>query len=143
MGLDMYLNATKYLFRQDEGGKDVAEIFPEIKDLPVKSILVEAAYWRKANHIHNWFVRNVQGNEDDCDSYSVSRETLEELLLLCEQVAKHPEKADELLPTAPGFFFGSIEYDEWYVEGINETITQIKRCLELPPEWDFEYRSSW
>ena len=26
----------------------------------------EVGYWRKANAIHGWFVRNVQNGKDDC-----------------------------------------------------------------------------
>lgn len=50
------------------------------KKHPYKSISTEAAYWRKANQIHNWFVENIQDGEDDCETYIVSKEQLEELL---------------------------------------------------------------
>jgi hypothetical protein len=43
-------------------------------------------YWRKANHIHKWFVDNVQGGKDDCGNYYVSEEKLEELLHTCERI---------------------------------------------------------
>lgn len=50
------------------------------------TLLEETGYWRKANQIHNWFVENVQGGVDDCASYIVSREQIEELLDICVQV---------------------------------------------------------
>ena len=50
-------------------------------------IMEQVAYWRKANHIHNWFVDNVQDGIDDCDyHHEVSEEILEELLATCEEV---------------------------------------------------------
>ena len=52
------------------------------------------AYWRKANEIHRWFVENVQGGEDDCESHEVSREDLERLLSICKEV----KAASRLVP---------------------------------------------
>lgn len=50
-------------------------------------IIDNVGYWRKANHIHNWFVANVQDNEDDCDYHNeVTKENLEELLQICNTV---------------------------------------------------------
>lgn len=145
MGLDMYLSAKKWVDREGDVVRNVTQsLFPELDDqLPIKAVIVEAAYWRKANHIHNWFVTTVQNGKDDCGTHYVSREKLEELLLLCEQVLKRHEKGQELLPTTSGFFFGSTDYNDWYFESLEETLKQIKRCLELPLDWDFEYESSW
>ena len=46
----------------------------------------EVGYWRKANAIHKWFVENVQDGEDDCGTYVVSKEKLEELLGKCKYI---------------------------------------------------------
>lgn len=62
MGLDMYLSATI------DGHED------------------EAGYWRKASAIHGWFVREVQGGEDDCEEYIVTIDKLLELQKLCEEI---------------------------------------------------------
>ena len=53
--------------------------------------------------------------------------------------------ARELLPTTGGFFFGSTDYDEYYVDKIKSTIDIITTVLETT---DFEnemiyYISSW
>lgn len=55
------------------------------------------------------------------------------------------EAMHNLLPTADGFFFGSTDYDEWYVEDIKNTVEQLNHILE---ETDFKteelfYNSSW
>lgn len=102
-------------------------------------------YWRKANAIHIWFVENVQNSEDDCNKYEVSKEQIKALLILCDAVLKDNLKAKDLLPTQGGFFFGGIEYDEWYFEELQETSDNIKKLLK---EFDFEnrqliYCSSW
>jgi hypothetical protein len=68
---------------------------------------------------------------------------LESLLNTCKEVKSDHSKADGLLPTSAGFFFGSTEYDEWYFGGIDETIEIIEMALAMPEEWEFQYHSSW
>ena len=156
MGLDMYLTGKRYLSKYFNKGDEavaeaIAEKFPELKGRAgrfgdascVKEIQIEAGYWRKANAIHDWFVKNVQGGEDECRPHYVSREQLEELKALCQEVLANRKRAAELLPTAQGFFFGNTDYDEWYFQDIETTIQIIDDCLALPASWEFEYRSSW
>lgn len=50
------------------------------------SIFEHLGIWRKANHIHAWFVRNVQGGTDDCSYYFVTEEHFLELKETCEKV---------------------------------------------------------
>jgi hypothetical protein len=143
MGLDMYLNAKRFLWHsEDEIGAKVAEAFPELKGKRVKEVIVEAMYWRKANAIHKWFVDNVQGGTDDCGNYHVSREDLEILRqLIMEALAK---KSAKLLPPQEGFFFGSNTVDQYYWEDLRSTETGLTKLLEeFPKGWEFEYHSSW
>ena len=50
-------------------------------------IMDQVAYWRKANHIHKWFVDEVQYGEDDCQYHDeVTKDVLKELLATCEIV---------------------------------------------------------
>lgn len=51
------------------------------------------------------------------------------------EVVDNPELAQELLPTEGGFFFGSLEYDKWYIEDLKSTVKQINKILETT---DFE-----
>jgi len=128
MGLDMYLNAERYLWSHEDGDKQISENIGQLVGLPtdgkVKTITVEAGYWRKSNQIHNWFVANVQEGKDECQEAYVSREQLTELREV-------------------GFFFGGTEYDQWYFNDIEETIKIIDNALLMPKQWDFNYRSSW
>lgn len=135
--------------------------------------------WRKANHIHGWFVDAVQDGIDNCRDYYVPWDTLERLHAVCEEVIKdsklvegmvycgerwskekdcwvtlrEPGKliedstaAQKLLPTRTGFFFGSTEYDETYLEDVVETRDWSARMLAahkagVPGE--IFYSSSW
>ena len=119
--------------------------------------------WRKANHIHKWFVDNVQNGNDDCDNYPVSIEQLQKLLDVINEILGtntkekilnslkdgfDKEKAEELLPTQSGFFFGSTDYDEYYLEDLKRTQKVLKTFLEGLNEAKIKdlkitYWSSW
>jgi len=62
---------------------------------------------------------------------------------LCKYVLKDREKAEELLPTQEGFFFGSTEYDEYYFEALEETVYVIDKELREYPDDEYIYHSSW
>ena len=155
MGLDQYLTADIYVSRNDWSGDDLKEsqAFKDlIEHLNIThydqsgfagiSVDVPMGYWRKCNQIHQWFVDNVQGGEDNCGKYFVNRETLTELLNTCKEVLADHSKADDLLPTQAGFFFGSTDYDEYYFGDLKHTVETIQNCLDSPYEY-FYYSSSW
>jgi len=104
----------------------------------------EVMYWRKANAIHDWFVQNVQNGMDECEPHDVTVAQLTELRDLCASVVDNPDLADNLLPTASGFFFGSTEYDEWYFDNIARTLNELDDLLaEAAEDEMFVYQSSW
>lgn len=150
----------------------------------------ELMYWRKANHIHNWFVQNCQNGVDDCEQYAITVADLMKLKELCEKILTMTENRKEMrytsysatekeevdipyltpegveyaiehLPSRSGFFFGSTEYDDWYVWWLKNTVEQINEALDtLNCEYGFvlnsdpvtgeykgdyiiEYTSSW
>lgn len=122
MGLDMML------YRQGSGGNPAGEVM----------------YWRKANAIHKWFVDTVQGGIDECEPHAVTVGELMELKTACALVLENHDLADELLPTESGFFFGSIEYDDWYFENLARTVNQLDDLLaEASEDEVFVYLSSW
>ena len=55
----------------------------------------------------------------------------------------NPEDLAELLPTSSGFFFGSTDYDQYYLDDIKETVKIIDEALADDMNGDFYYRSSW
>lgn len=106
--------------------------------------------WSKCNAIHRWFVENVQNGIDDSTWHRVSLNQLKELKSVCEEVLKHSELpnsttlcddkyyeqtildssvAERLLPTMDGPFFGSTEYDGYYIESLKETIKCIEKVI--------------
>ena len=115
---------------------------PEFDDNQISEIVLRVGYWRKANAIHRWFVENVQGGVDDCREYYVSGDKLRELLKLAKESVNAVLNGKEpVLETQSGFFFGSTEYDDWYVEDMKETV-RILSSLDLD-DGDYYYQSPW
>ena len=165
MGLDMYLHAKKYVEKvnwqalqdNDELSYDSPEVvFPlwnnivetaGMKDVAVDiygvHVEVTCAYWRKANQIHAWFVKNVQGGNDNCGEYYVSHEKLKDLLDLVNRALV--ERNPNLLPPQEGFFFGGTDIDEWYWQDLKNTKAKLDRVFALPEmsKLSFYYTSSW
>lgn len=156
MGLDSYLTAKKYVsgysFQREPEEKKAYSALVKASGLKEGDTIdghaeigFTLAYWRKANQIHNWFVKNVQRGNDDCGEYSVSIEDLKNLRNTCQEVLDTGDKS--LLPTQGGFFFGSTAYDEAYKEDLRETINQLDRNIlknpRLQNRWNFYYSSSW
>lgn len=61
------------------------------------------------------------------------------------KIIENAEEVAKILPTTDGFFFGSTDYDEYYLQDIDYTIEVLeslsKDLLDLNVE--FEYRASW
>ena len=156
MGLDMYLYRREYMSNYSFMSKneDESQKFAAIVDAvgiepceasPHLHVEVCVAYWRKANSVHKWFC-DLDGGRDECQNIYVPREKLVELRDLAKSVIEQPAMAASVLPTQQGFFFGSYDYDEWYMEDMKNTVNQIEKILEATPEdgWiDFIYRASW
>lgn len=159
MGLDMYLRAEQYvsggsydpeskaLFENlvaslcGEKEKDAVEAV----QFPSARVMFTVAYWRKANHIHSWFVRECQDGKDECQLTYVDRAKLRELRELCLRVLadKDEDLAEELLAPKGGFFFGSVSYGDWFWDDLRDTVKQLDRVLALPSGWGIYYQSSW
>lgn len=161
MGLDMYLYKRTYVKNWDhngpegkhtitvkKGGKKLKHIQPK----RISAIVEEVGYWRKANHIHKWFVKEVQGGKDECQLSHVDEGKLRQLREICQTIVDYFDKSkigverikatfgddydetkydidekvlSELLPTASGFFFGGTAYDYWYYQNCKDTIEII------------------
>lgn len=159
MGLDMYLTKKRYFGLNHEHNiekdKETKIIIngEEIDYTNLVNIEYNIGYWRKANAIHDFFVRNVQDGEDDCREYFVSLEILIQLRIKCKKLielyntnkSSFEKKAKEILPTTSGFFFGSTEYDEFYIQDLNDTIEIIDNIFNDSnhTKYDYYYRSSW
>lgn len=139
-----YLNNSDF-YKEDYRHKVDIKSAPkatQIKPENVKYVIEEIAYWRKENHIHKWFVDNVQGGVDDCGEHKVTTEQLKALYDLCRSVVNKDKEPELALPTQGGFFFGPTDYDDSYFEGCKKTMEMIHPYL-TDEENEFYYSSSW
>jgi hypothetical protein len=158
MGLDMYLYAERYVSGSGYSDPTDKETYNTLllavngdkfatKDMPSGTVRLKVGYWRKANAIHDYFVRECQNGVDECQETYIERDSLIELRDKCLELIKNKgnnDLASKLLPTAEGFFFGGTEYDDWYWQEIENTYKLLTDLLiDVPENWGFIYRSSW
>ena len=146
----MYLTAEMYVSEYNERDKPLEEAIREaapggLGRFRPKNVTFELAYWRKANAIHGWFVKNVQEGKDDCGEYYVSLDKLKELKKTCEKVLEDVRLAEDVLPATKGFFFGDYRYDEYYERDLERTVEVLDKILSSPDakDWWIQYHSSW
>ena len=150
MGLDMYLYAKKFIWtdfqKQEQQLTEFAEnpltldlVEAGITKPKIRYITIEAAYWRKAHEIHQWFVQNVQDNIDECQIYDVELDQLIQLKEICQNIILIPSAAPQLLPLS----YVNSGYDDWYFQQLKQTVQQIEECEKYPQSWQFQYRASW
>lgn len=137
-----------------------------IKTERIQEISEEIFYWRKANQIHAFFMQDVA--EDRSQDVDVSPDRLQNLHARCVRIINecpltdgvegkwvqntelgkilsNQDLAAELLPTKDGFFFGSTDYDEYYLADIQETHDMLEELFKQP-KWDhadYSYEASW
>jgi hypothetical protein len=100
MGLDMYLYAEKYISsydyetidgeftRKDNPAYDSTIRGAGMETLPTAeygsaTVSKCVGYWRKANAIHGWFVRELADGVDECQRIRVTRSDLKTLRDVC------------------------------------------------------------
>ena len=160
MGLDMYLYADKYVSRKDYNKKvgeyDYAtnEAFQTIvnalgaqdlidEEWSGMTVSLPIGYWRKANQIHAWIVDNCADGVDECQRIYISRDKAEELVEACKQVIANPSLAGSVLSPRSGFFFGSTDIDEWYLNDLKRTVDIFEKALKSPDIDGVTYQASW
>lgn len=107
----------RYTVQITRGGKPVSGIQSD----RISSVEEDVMYWRKANHIHAWFVDNVQEGNDDCGTYRVDWEKLRALLVVCDTVLKKSNLVD-------GTVSNGTVYDKEHPKG--QTLRGAGRVIE-------------
>ena len=134
-------------------GEDHPQSYANFKrHLATFTNIEQVAQWRKFNALHLWMERNCFGGEEsNCDRIPVNLEQLAGLQVTCERVAADPSLGEDNLPTGGRFFFGSTDYDEWYVKDCEETAELLKNLIAEEATFakdkgctrQFFYSSSW
>jgi hypothetical protein len=108
MGLDMYL-----LLEDIETGE-----------------IIEYSYYRKFNALQGYFEQNY--NISNPGKILLKENIISDLYLRLNEIRYSPEKANLLLPSYPGPFFGSYEYDRLYHSiSIRQLWISITRSLSI------------
>ena len=130
-------------WNRDEENAESRKYIAGLKADSLVELTAEVAYWRKANAIHDWFVDNVQGGEDEGQPSRVEVEHLDDLRAKCEEAIQAGGFIEGLMPRED--FFGNTDDPQYYLQDCKDTIEQIDKALgEFPPDkWTYEYYASW
>lgn len=111
-----------------------------------KTITKELDYFRKVNFLVKYF-EEKGADVDNQIPFSINKQDAKELLDRCEEVLKDHSKAEELLPTMEGFFFGPTDYDEYYFNDVervkNSLITKIIPAFDTLEDDENIYFTIW
>ena len=88
----------------------------------------EEVYLRKANQIQGFF--EERGLADNCKQILVPKKVMLELISNIKAVLAQHDLAPELLPSTPGFFYGSYDYDDWYFEQLEEVLPELEALIK-------------
>lgn len=161
MGLHMYVYRREHgIKKQGAGHWDTSNssvvvwVIDEDKPDTISNNVVETevCYWRKANAIHHWIISNCANGVDSNSEYiPFPIEKIRELYDLAIKVAfslrdGNTTYAEEMLPTASGFFFGDVSYGDAYIEALNYTIKCFGDILNNSiryPNDTYSYYANW
>jgi hypothetical protein len=153
MGLDMYLYASKYESKSLYRGGNEKGFYPEdLQDFQTdifernfvsKQTKYHIGYWRKFNALHSYIVENFADGVDDCKPIYLSPSDIDNILNTLRKARDNKDKANEILPTSSGFFFGSQDYDEWYWKDVEYSIRLFEELIKVKDEYEIYYEASW
>ncbi len=114
---------------QEEIQKEITDWY-ESQPKMDKYGITDIGYFRKVNFLMSFF--KYEGN---CEYKEIAKSELEDLVERCNAVLTTPkknrqEKAEDLLPTQSGFFYGSTDYNEWYYKDVEEVRDWASEVLE-------------
>ena len=95
-----------------------------------KTKATKIADFRKVNFLFKFFEDGI--GENNPTTIEVTKEDLEDLRDRCSKVLLDHTLAETLLPTCPGFFFGSTEYDDGYFKDVLRVLDTCETLLKQP-----------
>ena len=123
MGLDMYLYCNSK--------KVVNAAWFDDDDDAWHKVYGACAYWRKANWFHHWFVEHVQYGNDDCGTYDVSVDQLQELLETIRTVLASIEMVDGKVENGYSFDDGGQIVHHYYDGKVIKDSTVAEELLPV------------
>lgn len=120
MGLDMYL------YVEDKDTKEVSEF----------------SYYRKFNALQGYFAQ--QHDLQNCGKVLITESIREEIYQILNEIRFNREKGPELLPTFPGPFFGTYDYDRMYHNYVDQAAVDFYHAQFIDyGRYDLYFSSNW
>lgn len=126
LGINVTKIAKSMVKTNTNSWKDYEKLIDELNDIDCENFEF-LAYFRKVNFLFEFFSGSL--NEEETTAV-ITRGEMEELIEKCEFVLNNRDKASEILPTCDGFFFGSLDYDDYYFESVAKVLLSFQVILE-------------
>lgn len=125
--------------------------FTPVDSIPHVTVKLHVADWNHAYNIWQWLSDHVQAGESSEAEAPVDRETLQQLLEICQRLLVHRNRkeAEAALPLPDNLFRGKAEEQEYWRESywpdVELTVEQLGPLLANPKfmaGWEFSYEVS-
>lgn len=90
----------------------------------------ELAYFRKVNFLIPFFENYFDVKLENLKDLEITKSSIKELKDRCERVLNARTLVKDLLPTQGGFFFGNINYDEYYYDDVVDVLDNCNALLQ-------------
>lgn len=136
MGLDITINRVKRidLSEKSQSDKTGIEALHEICNYPKEDEWI--AYFRKANFLFEYFIDDLNESET---AAVLDKNSVLDIISRCNEILEDNSKGEELLPTCDGFFFGSTDYDDIYIDKVQKVLDGFEDTLSDFNDEDYFY----
>lgn len=104
---------------------------------------IKAAKLRKCNMLHTWVSAYCEREPENCEEIKLPRSAVEKMISDVEIVLSDPTLGPTILPTTDGFFFGSTEYDDFYLAKIEDVAVRLSDMLVEHDDVRWFYYVEW
>lgn len=185
--LGSYESRSRWDITSDDSNSKTKSFYPkELKtfedellqhNLLSKETMYQVGYWRKFNALHGYFTDKLNKGNEIYDTLYIDDDELENLTEILKKVneilsksATHKneygtiiydcqDEIKNILPPKDGFFFGSLDIDEYYKADVEYSIDLFEKVLKFIKEqreknskikdrrkrksWSIYYDASW
>ena|SRR5699024_4676214 len=117
------------------------DIYLILEDRETKEV-IEYSYYRKFNALQGYFERLF--NLGNGEKVLLSGKNIDSIYDILNEINYSPERASEILPTYPGPFFGTYDYDRLYYSYISKAASDFYHAKFIDfNKYDLYFTSDW
>lgn len=138
MGLDSYILKRNYVNTY----ADCNKITKDNDTNNFNSIFEEEVHWRRAYYIHNWMVKNIQNDVDNCAIYYVSSHNLNKLLELCKKDLEYLKSLKDIRDVNENnIHLKTLIYNKEHITSLEYSVEKLSNIVlnDDPNDYSYSY----